>query len=284
MSDEIVVDVSCVKHAYPGGGRVDLCGLEFVVKRGQRVVVLGPNGSGKSTLLKHVLGILQPTEGRITVFGQDPSRHYEQIRPKIGALMQNADEQMLGPTVFDDVAFAPLNFGYSREETTQRVEAILHALNIYELRDRLPHYLSGGEKKKVALAGVLVFSPELLVMDEPLAGIDYASRVEILDFLRRLHRDTGMTMISTMHDMEQVAELADVGYVMRAGGRLELYGTVTELFFQHDLSDYNLFPPTVVQVIKTLQQHGYPLEETLETATFSRQLLGLLEDRQPPKP
>jgi len=279
MSDDVIVDVHCVKHVYAGGGHVDLCGQEFIVKRGQRVAVLGPNGSGKSTLLKHILGILRPTEGQVTVFGEDPARRYQDIRMRIGAMMQNVDEQLLGPTVFDDVAFAPLNFGLSREETFRRVETILRALKIAHLRDRLPHYLSGGEKKKVALAGALVFSPELLVMDEPMEGIDHTSRLEIAAFLQTLHQETGMTMISTLHDMEQVSRLADVGYVMRHGGSLELYGTITELFYEHDLSQYNLAPPTVVQISKQLQQHGYPLAHTLDTAAFTRQILALL----PPK-
>lgn len=279
MSEEVVVDVSCLQHVYPGGIRVDICGMEFQVKRGRRVAIIGPNGCGKSTLLKHVLGILKPTDGSVRVFGEDPARDYDRIRSRIGAVMQKVDEQLLGPTVFDDVAFAPLNFGFSKEETRERVESILRALDIYDLRDRLPHFLSGGERKKVALAGALVFGPELLVMDEPLEGIDYASRCEISDFLGRLHAETGMTMISTLHDMEMVHHIADVGYVMKEGGHLDLYGTIAELFFDHDLGEYNLAPPAVVSAIKELRQHGFMLEPTLDLRTFEEQLLGLLGER-----
>ncbi|HEY3416810.1 MAG TPA: ABC transporter ATP-binding protein [Armatimonadota bacterium] len=279
MNDEVIVDIACIKHRYPGGIQVDVCGLEFQVRQGQRVAVLGPNGAGKSTLLKHVLGILRADEGTISVFGMDPSRHYRAISPRIGAMMQNVDEQLIGPTVFDDVAFSPLNFGYSRDETLQRVEQILHALNIYHLRDRLPHYLSGGERKKVALAGALVTGPELLVMDEPMAGIDYASRREIVAFLQTLHEETGLAMISTMHDMEMVAEMADVGYVMRGGGRLELYGPILDLFFKYDLADYNLAPPTVVQIIKDFQSKGFILEPTLDYHELNAQLLRKLSGK-----
>ena len=281
MNDEVVVDVSCLEHVYPGGARVDICGLEFQVRRGQRVVILGPNGSGKSTLLKHILGILKPTDGAALVFGKDPSREYDAIQSRIGAVLQNVDEQLLGPTVFDDVAFAPLNFGFSREETVRRVEETLKALGIYHLRDRLPHYLSGGERKKVALAGALVSGPELLVLDEPLAGIDYASRVEISDFLGSLHQQTGVTMISTTHDMDVVAGLADMGYVMRQGGRLEIEGSIMELFFEHDLSEYNLAPPTVVRLIKHLREHGLDLKATLDAEEFERQLLRILRGKAP---
>jgi cobalt/nickel transport system ATP-binding protein len=187
--------------------------------------------------------------------------------------MQNVDEQLIGPTVFDDVAFAPLNFGFGREDTYRRVESILRTLGIYDLRDRLPHYLSGGERKKVALAGALVFSPELLVLDEPLAGIDVSSRLEISSFLKSLHEVSGVTMISTSHDMDLVHEIADAGYVMRMGGRLELHGSIMELFFDHDLSEFNLAPPTVVELIKDLRARGFDLKPTLDAAEFEQELL-----------
>ncbi len=279
MSDETIVDVTCLGHTYPGGARVDICGLKFQVKRGQRVAILGPNGAGKSTLLKHVLGLLKPTEGSVSVFGKDPAKEYNLIRCRIGAVMQDVDEQLIGPTVFDDVAFAPLNFGFSKSETNRRVESILHALGIYELRDRLPHYLSGGERKKVALAGALVFGPELLVMDEPLAEIDYRSRCEITDFLARLHEESRMTMISTLHDMELVPYIADYGYVMRQGGALEIHGTIEELFYDHDLSDYNLAPPPTVNIIKELRARGHRIEPTLDPGNLTWQLIRMLQVR-----
>jgi len=272
MSDEVIVDVDCLEHVYPDGVRVDTCGNAFRVCRGQRVAVLGPNGSGKSTLLKHVVGILKPTSGRVSVFGKDPAREYAEIRSRIGTVMQNVDEQLIGPTVFEDVAFAPLNFGFSQAETIQRVESTLHALGIWELRDRLPHYLSGGERKKVALAGALVFGPELLVFDEPLEGVDYASRREITRLLQTLNRDKGMAMIVTAHDMDVVGDLADFGYVMGPGGRLVLSGSVIDLFYDHDLSDYNLAPPTIVELIKTLREQGLRFEPTLDPEVFREQL------------
>jgi cobalt/nickel transport system ATP-binding protein len=265
-----------MEHVYPGGGRVDICGLEFLVKRGQRVAILGPNGSGKSTLLRHILGLLQPKTGAVRIFGKNPAEQYGEIRSRIGAVLQNVDEQLIGPTVVDDVAFAALNYGMSREETYARVEAILHELAIYHLRDRLPHFLSGGERKKVALAGVLVYDPELLILDEPLAGIDYASRREISRFLRELQRLRDITMNSTTHDMELVSELADVGYVMQMGGRLELYGTIKELFFEHDLSRYNLAPPPVVHLIKELRGRRIAVEPTFDVEDLGLQIVDLL--------
>ncbi len=278
MNDDLIIDVNCLAHVYAGGIRVDICRKEFKVRRGERLAILGANGSGKSTLLKHILGLIVPTSGRVTVFGKDPARQYDEIRSRIGAVMQNVDEQLIGPTVFDDVAFSALNFGLPREETHRRVESILRALNIYDLRNRLPHYLSGGERKKVALAGALVFKPELLVLDEPMEGIDYASRREISGFLSALHSETDMTVLSTIHDMNVVADLADTGYVMKKGGGIDLYGTITELFFDHDLSDYNLATPTVVALIKELRRRGFTLASTLDMHDLCNQIAAIRDN------
>ena len=276
MSDKTVVYVKCIRHAYIGGGSMSTGGLPFRAVQGQRVAVLGPNGSGKSTLLKHVLGLLEPVEGTVEVLGVNPFKRYGEIRSRIGAVMQNTDEQLIGPTVLDDVAFAPLNFGASASEVYRKAVDILKWLNIYELRDRLPHYLSGGERKKVALAGALILEPELLVMDEPLEGIDHASRRDISGFLRKLHKETGVTMISTMHDMDIVSDLADDGYVMSQGGGLELYGSIEELFFEHDLHRFNLAPPATVRIIKELRLHGLEIAPTLSADMLSSRLLELL--------
>lgn len=279
MSEQAVVMVKCLGHEYPSGIRVDVSGLEFKVMQGQRVAILGANGSGKSTLLKHILGLLKPSEGEVRVFGIDPSSRYDEIRPKIGAMMQNVEEQLIGPTVFDDVAFMPLNLGLPKKEVHSRVEEILRSLGIYELRNRLPHYLSGGERKKVALAGALVIRPELLILDEPLAEIDYASRIEIASFLRGIHHATGMTMITTIHDMELVREVADFGYLMGMGGGLKSFGSIKDLFFQHDLSAYNLAPPVIVQLINELQRVGLELNPTLSIQDLRDQIMGMLGNR-----
>src|SRR5512147_1206709 len=150
---EPVVRVSCLKHIYPDTTEIHMCGLDFVVNRGERVVVLGGNGSGKTTLLYHILGLLKPDEGRVTVFGRNPAAEYDLIREKIGVLLQNVEEQILSPTVREDIAFSPRNFGIGRDETDRMVDAVMDEIGIAHLRDKICHYLSGGEKRKVALAG-----------------------------------------------------------------------------------------------------------------------------------
>jgi len=127
---------------------VSLCGLDFAVTAAQRVVVLGPNGSGKSTLLYHLLGLLRPDEGLVRLFGHDPAQHWSAVRERVGVVLQNVDEQILAPTVFDDIAFSPRNYGRSEDEVEALVDKVMSDLNIAHLRAKVPHYLSGGEKRK----------------------------------------------------------------------------------------------------------------------------------------
>ena len=173
---ETVVRVSCVKHVYEDGTHVDLCGLEFTADRGSRVAILGPNGAGKTTMLFHILGLLAPQEGAVTVLDADPSREWAKIRRRVGVVLQNVDEQLISTTVFDDVAFSTRQYGLPEEEVRSRTSAALALLGIEDLGDRVPHNLSGGEKRKVALAGALVMDHELLVLDEPFEGLDTTSR------------------------------------------------------------------------------------------------------------
>src|SRR5512136_1363957 len=132
--NDSIVTVSCLKHIYPDTTEIHICGLDFVVNRGERVAVLGGNGSGKTTLLYHILGLLKPDEGRVSVFGVNPSTNYPDVRKRIGVLLQNVEEQILSPTVWEDVSFSPRNYGYGREETRRQVEAVLEELGISRLR------------------------------------------------------------------------------------------------------------------------------------------------------
>jgi cobalt/nickel transport system ATP-binding protein len=190
-SDE-VVRVSCVRHTYEDGAAVALCGLDFVATRGSRVAVLGPNGSGKTTMLFHILGILRPQEGEVTVFGVQPARDWDAIRRRVGVVLQNVDEQLLAPTVAEDVGFSPRQYGLPEAEVAERADRSMGLLGIRHLADRVPHNLSGGEKRKVAMAGALAMEPDLLVLDEPFEGLDPASRAGFVDLLGSL-AGTGVT-------------------------------------------------------------------------------------------
>jgi cobalt/nickel transport system ATP-binding protein len=251
---EQIVLVSCVKHAYEDGTQVDLCGLEFMADRGSRVAVLGPNGAGKTTMLFHILGLLSPQEGRVSVFGVDPAKDWPAIRRRIGVVLQNVDEQLISPTVFDDVAFSPRQYGLADAEVRERTQRALALLGIEELAARVPHNLSGGEKRKVALAGALVMDPELLVLDEPFEGLDPASRQSLLELLDRLAAERGLTIVLSTHDIDTVPEFADFAYVLAPGGRIVLKGTPAEVFAAANvMAASNIRPPILAELFAKLR-------------------------------
>ncbi|HHY47655.1 MAG TPA: ATP-binding cassette domain-containing protein [Firmicutes bacterium] len=267
-----VVEVKCIRHVYPDRTQVDLCGLDFSVYAGQRVVILGANGSGKTTLLFHILGILKPVDGQVYVFGLNPSKEFKHIRNRIGVVLQELDDQIIGPTVWDDVAFGLRGQGLSRDEIARSVDDILEQLGISHLADRIPHYLSGGEKRKVALAGALVKRPELLILDEPFAGIDPGSRREITQVISEYNRRFGTTCIIALHEVELVSELADIVYVIRRGG-VVLKGTPREVFAAGDiLKENNLEVPSIVELFNTLRGRNWPVAIPMTVSEAVRQL------------
>ena len=260
MTEDTAVRVSCVRHVYADRTQVHLCGLDFVVQKGQRVVILGPNGSGKSTLLYHILGLLEPNEGDVSVFGVNPARSFNKIRERVGVVLQNVDEQILAPTVWDDVSFSPRNYGYPEPEVDRMVDAVLEEVGIAHLKDKVCHLLSGGEKRKVALAGALVLKPELLVMDEPFEGLDPTSKSDLSALLNELHAKNGMTMVTATHDVHAVPDLADVVYVLVAGGEITARGSVEDIFADAArLKASNIEPPQIVELFQRLDEEGLRL-------------------------
>jgi cobalt/nickel transport system ATP-binding protein len=249
-----VVRISCVRHRYEDGTEVALCGLDFVARKGSRVVVLGPNGSGKTTMLYHILGLLRAEEGHVSVFGVDPAREWKRIRQRVGIVLQNVEEQILAPTVRDDVGFSARQYGLSEADVELRVGSVLALFGIEHLADRVPHNLSGGEKRKVAMAGALVMQPELLVLDEPFEGLDPFSRTQMIDLLDVL-AESGTTVIMTTHDIDSVPEFADYCYVLRQGGEIALEGTPADIFASADaIRDSNIKPPILAELFARLRE------------------------------
>ncbi len=276
-SAETIVNVSCLKHVYPDSTEIHICGLDFVVKRGERVVVLGGNGSGKTTLLYHMLGLLAPDEGRISVFGANPALHYHDIRRRIGVLLQNVDDQILSPTVWDDVSFSPRNSGYGKEEAGKMVEQVLDEMGILHLREKLCHYLSGGEKRKVALAGALVMRPELLILDEPFAGLDSRSRTELVALLNKRNRE-GMSIIMSTHDLNLVAGFADRVYVLARGHGVITAGTPAEIFLQAEaLRASNIDPPLLTELFLKLRDQGIAVDLPVQLDNAVNDLVRLIK-------
>ncbi|HEX2988880.1 MAG TPA: ATP-binding cassette domain-containing protein [Chloroflexota bacterium] len=277
-----VARVSCVRHVYPDGTEVSLCGLDFVAHRGERVVILGPNGAGKSTLLNHLLGLLKPTDGEVVVLGHDPATDFLAIQPKIGVLLQDVDEQILGPTVADDVAFGARNAGYG-ERSVAMARRVMEQLGILHLADKVPHYLSGGQKRKVALAGALVTDPDLLVLDEPFEGLDPRSRNELVWLLTELHRERGLTMVITTHHVDLLPILADTVYVLADGGRIVTKGTPEEVFSQPDvLRESSIEAPILTILFHKLKEEGIDLGMPVDVEDAARRLRDLRMEHSGP--
>lgn len=261
---EEIVRVSNLRFTYPDGTKLHFHGLDFVVHQGERVVILGPNGSGKSTLLFHLIGLFMASEGMISVFGVDPSKDYIKIRERIGVLLQNVENQIIAPTVWDDISFSPRNYGYKKEDVKRLVEDIIEKLDISHLRDKVPHYLSGGEKTKVGLAGALVTKPELLILDEPFEGLDPTCRMDLIGLLNRISRENETALIISTHNIDTVPLIANTVYLMAMGGEIVGRGSPKEIFTQLELlSKCHIEPPVLGALFFELRKYGINLDVSL---------------------
>lgn len=271
-----IVRVGCLEHIYPDQTEVKICGLEFIVKEGEKVAVLGPNGSGKTTLLNHIMGLLRPISGEISVFGVDPSKEFDQIRRNFGVVFQNVDAQLIAPTVWDDVTFSPRNYGYPAAEVERLGNEILARIGIVNLKSKITHYLSGGEKKKVALAGAMITHAKLLVLDEPFEGLDPRSRDDLVNLLNEFNRDYGTAIVFTTHDVNLVPRIADRVYVM-AQGNITLSGRPKDIFEQVEyLKSINLEPPLMAEIIIELRRQGIEIAFTNDISDLVSSILELL--------
>ncbi len=213
--NEYAVEVENLVYFYDRVKALD--GASLKIKKGEKVAILGPNGSGKTTLMLSICGLVKPESGRIRVMGVEVSKKNEsRIREVVGIVFQNPDDQVFSATVYDDVAFGLRNMGLQEEEIRDRVNRILRVMKIEHLAERNPANLSGGEKKKVAIAGVIVMNPPVLLIDEPTAGLDHAGVHEIFNILTELNA-RGLTVIVTTHDSEFAFAWADRIIVMNEG-------------------------------------------------------------------
>lgn len=208
-----IVEVQHLRHVYPDE-TIALQDVSFTIHHGESVAIIGENGAGKSTLLLHLNGYLTPSSGHIRI-GDFPltKKTLQQIRRTVGMVFQDADDQLFMPTVFDDVAFGPFNLGLPLEEVKQRVDLILDKVGAIHLRDKPPYHLSGGEKKRAAIATVLAMSPDILVMDEPTSGLDPFARRQLIGLLQEFQH----TRIFTSHDLDMVLDLCERTIVLHKG-------------------------------------------------------------------
>ncbi len=274
---EELLRICDLKYKYPDGTTLHFHGIDFVVHRGERVVILGPNGSGKSTLLFHLLGLFKPSQGEIRVLGVNPCKDYAKIRERIGVLVQNVGEQIIAPTVWDDISFSPRNYGYKREDIEKLVEDVMEKLDIKHLKDKVPHYLSGGEKTKVGLAGALVTKPELLMLDEPFEGLDPTCRMDLIDLLNRISDENKTAIILSTHNIDTVPLIADTVYLMAAGGEIVAKGSPKEIFSKVKLlAGCHVEPPVLGALFLEMKKYGIDLEISLTVEEAARVIAGEL--------
>ncbi len=265
-----IVRVHCLRHEYEDHTEVNLCGMDMIVHEGERVAILGANGSGKTTLLYHLVGLLKPLEGEVRVFGVEPWREFAKIRERVGVVLQDVDAQIVGPTVYDDIAFSPRSYGFPETEVDRMVTEMLHELRLEELKDKVPHYLSGGERKKVGLAGALVFYPQLLVLDEPFTGLDPQSRNELIEYLNHFNKVHHVALVLSTHDVDLVARIADRVYVVSPKHGIIAEGAPESIFARTELFDEaRIEPPILAQLLTRLgatAENGHELPLDVEGA------------------
>jgi len=266
-----LIETRNLSHLYRGGIRA-LRDVNFIAGRKQRVAIIGANGAGKSTLFRHLNGVLKPTSGEVLIRGERITKqNVREVRKFVGLVFQNPDDQIFAPTVEQDVAFGPTNLGLDREVVEHRVDEAIRIMGIEDLRERMPHHLSGGEKKRVAIAGIIAMEPQVLVLDEPTAGLDPQGVADIIRFINTLPDKYGMTVIFSTHHTDLVSEVADYLYVMDQGA-VVAEGTVDEIFIQPEmLSHIRLDVPVIPRLMISLREHGVdiPMEYTYEKAEKS---------------
>ena len=266
-----------VTHTYQAGSPFQATAIKdvnFSIHSGEFLALMGHTGSGKSTLAQHINGLLKPTGGQVLIDGEDihaPGFDKRTLRQKVGLVFQYPEHQLFEETVEKDVGFGPKNLGLSEEEIQQRVQEALEKVGLPydEFKEKSPFELSGGQMRRVAMAGVLAMRPQVLVLDEPAAGLDPMSREDMLQLILSLHKG-GTTIVMISHSMDDVARFATRCVVMKKG-TVAMDGTPGEIFRHADaLEEMGLDVPVICRLANALRQAGLPLEEGIyeEDALF----------------
>jgi cobalt/nickel transport system ATP-binding protein len=274
--DDPIVSVKDLKFSYPAGVSA-IKGVSLEIGQGERVAILGPNGSGKSTLILLIAGLLTPKSGDIAVFGQKTtSKDFQKFRSRIGIVFQDPDDQLFTQSVIEDIEYGPKNLKLPEEDIKQRSQHVLDKMGIEHLKDRPPHRLSFGEKKKVSLATALVLKPELLILDEPTANLDLVSRRGLIDTLSELNK-SGTTVIVSTHDVEALPELAD-RIIVISHGILHGEGETRKVLQDAELlKSSGLEPPAIVNLFTQLKSQGLIDQIPITTTEGKEQLIKLLK-------
>jgi cobalt/nickel transport system ATP-binding protein len=260
--DRELIHVDCASHVYPDGsvGIHEMC---FYVQKNEIVALCGPNGSGKSTLIEHLNGLLTPSKGHIAVNGKMiTSGDHTDLWREVGVVFQQSDDQLFAPTVLDDVMFGPLNMGMSREAAYNAATGALEAVGAADLVQKLPNYLSGGQKRLISIAGILAMKPIIIAMDEPTSDLDPVHSAMIEGLIRELKQRYGISVVLATHDLDLAARIADRVCLVRKGS-VFAQGTPAEIFYDEELlHETGLLPPQIVTIYRVYcQMQGIPADQ-----------------------
>ncbi len=275
-----------LNHIYGQGtalAQYALKDVSFEIEDGEFVGLIGHTGSGKSTLIQHLNGLLRASGGELYYNGENIYNHMRKLRSKVGLVFQYPEHQLFEVDVFSDVCFGPKNQGLSREDTEERAKRALQAVGLDEsFYTQSPFELSGGQKRRVAIAGVLAMEPEVLILDEPTAGLDPKGRDEILDEIAVLHKEKKMTIILVSHSMEDIARYADRLMVMNHGEKV-FDGPPKEVFKHYkELEKIGLAAPQITYIVQDLRSRGVDIDDEITTVAQARQaILNLLKPDTP---
>ncbi len=269
----MIIEIKNLSYVYNPGTPFEKKALDDVslgIEEGEFIGLIGHTGSGKSTLVQHLNGLMKPTSGEIIIDGDslsDKSTKLKNIRQKVGLVFQYPEHQLFEETIYKDIAFGPKNLGLSQEEVDERVRHAMElvGLDFEELKDRSPFELSGGQKRRVAIAGVVAMKPKVLVLDEPTAGLDPKGRDDILDEIRTLYEKENITIILVSHSMEDIARLVNRIFVMHRG-RLSMDGSPREIFGRSDeLEGMGLGIPQITKFMKKFKASGHDVKDDVLT-------------------
>lgn len=272
---ENLLEVKNICFSY--GEKETLKEISMSVKRGEKIAVMGSNGAGKSTFFLNLNGVLKPDKGELILEGRTISgKELSELRKKVGFVFQDADSQIIASNVRAEISFGPMNMGLSREEVVKRVEHAITYLSLQELQERAPHYLSGGEKKRVSIADILAMAPEIFIFDEPMAALDPVNAERVEEILERLHEE-GKTLLIATHDVDFAYRFAD-RILLFSEGRLIGDGKPAEIFGNTELMKRaHIKKPAVMQIWEALLEKGLVTEERTEPLTVKEVVKEILQ-------
>ncbi len=255
--ENIHLQTKDLSFTYPDGTEA-LKKVNITIKKGGRIAIMGPNGAGKSTLFSHFNGLSEPTSGHVEIDGEKIIFERDEllkVRQKVGIVFQDPNDQLFAPTVKEDVAFGPMNLGLDYDEVNSRITEALELVGMSGFEDKTPHHLSGGQQKRVAIAGIVAMKPEIMILDEPTAGLDPEGVDKVLNILNNLNKE-GISIVISSHDIEMVNHFADKIYVLY-NGEIIASGDKHQIFSDKELlKKAHLKAPITTEILYKLKEKG----------------------------